>query len=217
MNRSVVTHHSTAWCRRHRATSRCTAGSVLRRRSGRRGKRNTGTPPAPYGASLPQLQPDQKAVGQHHRNSMPMEAGPQAPLILVPAHFPVGFFMELLHGIPPMDIAGQLFERGRRGQVAPGVFLLLLLASRGPFPQQPADMPPPVAGHPPTPHCHKLLAQPALAALPPANGAPLPTGQCLEHLVSRLHQAGRFPLETDSLVGAHPHGVAFLPCLQTRQ
>jgi DNA-binding CsgD family transcriptional regulator len=30
MKRSVVTHPSPAWCRNHRATSRCTAGRVLR-------------------------------------------------------------------------------------------------------------------------------------------------------------------------------------------
>jgi hypothetical protein len=37
---------------------------------------------------LPQLQPDQKAIGHHHRDGMPMEAWPQPPLIVIPAQLP---------------------------------------------------------------------------------------------------------------------------------
>ena len=44
MNCSVVTHHSTAWCRSQQATSRCTPGSCLRLGSRRGGKGVSGTP-----------------------------------------------------------------------------------------------------------------------------------------------------------------------------
>ena len=67
MNCSVVTHHNTAWCRSQRATSRCTPGSCFRLRSRRRGKGVPGTPGATLVSSVLHLQPDQEAVGQHHR------------------------------------------------------------------------------------------------------------------------------------------------------
>jgi len=89
MNRSVVIHRSTAWCRSHPATSRCTAGSVLRRNVGRGGNRVASATLPLVTASFPQLQPDQKAVGQHHRDRMPMKPRPQAALVLVPAQLPL--------------------------------------------------------------------------------------------------------------------------------
>lgn len=85
MNRSVVTHHSTAWCRNHSATSRCMAGSVLRRDFGRGGKKLASATLALGAAPLLQVQPDQEAVGQHHGDRVPMEARPQPALVLVPA------------------------------------------------------------------------------------------------------------------------------------
>jgi hypothetical protein len=93
MNRSVVTPHWTAWWRSHRAPSRWTAGSGCLRGSGRGGKRGTRATSGGLAAALAQLQPDQEAVGQHHRDGMPVEARPQPPLGLVPPQFPVGFLM----------------------------------------------------------------------------------------------------------------------------
>src|SRR5918996_4652794 len=100
MNRSVVIHHWTAGWRSHWATSRWLAGSGRRRRSGRGGKRVAGAAAASRFVPLAQLQPDQEAVGQHDRHGMPVKAWPQPPLILIPAHFTFGLFMELLDGIP---------------------------------------------------------------------------------------------------------------------
>ncbi len=105
MNRSVVTHHSTAWWRNHRATSRCTAGSVLRRYVGRGGKKVTAATPSRVTAPLPLFQPDEKAVRQHHGHGMPMKPRPQAALVLVPAQLPLGLFMELLNSMPAMAIS----------------------------------------------------------------------------------------------------------------
>jgi hypothetical protein len=73
---------------------------------------------------------DQKAVGQHDRGGVTVDARPQAPLILLPPHLSFGFFMELLHCVAPMRITDQGFERGRDRQVAPGVCPLLWLAPR---------------------------------------------------------------------------------------
>src|SRR5215831_96411 len=101
MNRSVVTHHCTAWWRNHRATWRWTPGSECLRRSGRGGTRVTWATPARLAAALPQLQPDQKTVSQHHGDHMAVEARPQPPLVLVPPQLPCGLLVELLHGMPP--------------------------------------------------------------------------------------------------------------------
>jgi hypothetical protein len=121
MNRSVVTHHNTAWCRSHRATSRCTAGSVLRRYVGRGGKRVASATLSRVAALVPLFQPDQKTIGQHHGHGMPMKSRPQAALVLVPAQLPLGLFMELLDGMAPVGIPGQLCQCGLRRQVAPMV------------------------------------------------------------------------------------------------
>ena len=119
MNRSVVTHHSRAWWRNHRATSRCTAGSVLRRYFGRGGKRAASASLADVMVPFLQPQPDQKAIRQHDGHGMPMKPQPQPPLVLIPAQLPLGLFMKRLDGMPPMGQAGQLFRCGLGRQIAP--------------------------------------------------------------------------------------------------
>src|ERR671916_3153753 len=171
MNRSVVTHQRTAWCRSHWTTSRCTAGSVLRRRSERGGKKVAGATSPGLTAALAQLQPDQKTVGQHHRDRMPMEARPQPSLVVVPAQLALGLFMKLFNRMAPMGIPRQLCQRGLGGRGSPVELPLLRLASGGPLPDQPAFVPLPATGHPPAAYRHELLAQPPFGALPPANCA----------------------------------------------
>jgi hypothetical protein len=134
MKQSVVTHHCTAWCRSHRATSRWIAGSVCRRRSGRGGNRVAGATSAWLAVPLPPLQPDQETAGPHDRHRMAAEPRPQAPLIPIPAHFPCGLFMELLQRVSPMGRADRYFERGRGRQVAPSILPLVRLAPCVPFP-----------------------------------------------------------------------------------
>src|SRR5262245_46308221 len=119
MNASVVTHQHTAWWRSQRTTSRLTAGSVCRDRSGRGGKRLPGPSTPTHHASLAQFQPHEKAVGQHHRDGMAVEAWPQAALIVIPPQFSFGFLMELLNRMPAMGIGDQLFHGGRSWQVTP--------------------------------------------------------------------------------------------------
>jgi hypothetical protein len=95
MNRSVVTYHWTArWCSQ-RATSRCTADGERPRRSGRVEKGVAGTTSAWLVPPPLQLQPDQEAVGQHHRDGMPVEARPQSALVPVPPHLSFGLVMKL--------------------------------------------------------------------------------------------------------------------------
>src|SRR5918999_3876583 len=197
MNRAVVTHHCTAWWRSHRATSRWTAGSERLHGSGRGGNRVARATLAGLATALAYLQPDQKTVGQHHRDRVPVEAGPEATLILVPSHLPFGLLMELLDGIPPMGIPGQLFQCGRSRQIAPVALPLLRLALGGPPPDQPACVPLAVPSPPPAAHRHKLLAQPAFAALAPANRAPLPPGHALEQCIGPPHRGGRRPAHGD--------------------
>src|ERR671935_115409 len=174
MNRSVVIHHSTAWCRSHRATSRCPAGRVWRWGFGRGGKRGAGAPLPRVMVPLPPLQPDQKAIGQHDGHGMPMKPRPQPPLVLVPAHLALGLFMTRLDRMPPMGHAGQRFEGRVRGQVAPEIFPLLGLPPRGSLPDQPALVVSSITGDAPTAYRDKLLAQPPFGPVPPATRAPLP-------------------------------------------
>src|SRR4030095_2101094 len=101
-------------------------GSDRRHGSRRGGNRVAWATLAGLAAALAHLQPDQKTVGQNPRDGVPVEARPEAPLILVPSHFPFGLLMELLDGIPPMGIPGQLFQCGSGRQVAPGELPLLL-------------------------------------------------------------------------------------------
>src|SRR6266511_3744603 len=155
MKRSVVTHHKTAWWRSHRATSRWTAGKGLLRGSRRGGKRVARTTTMWLAAPLPPLQPDQKAVGQHHRDRVPMKPQPQAALVLIPAHFLFGLLVALFHRIPAMGIAGQLFQHRGGRQITPVGFPLLRLASRGPFAYQPAHVPLAIAGDAPALHGHE--------------------------------------------------------------
>src|SRR5919108_3601089 len=124
MNRSVVTHQWTAGWRRHRATSRWTAGSEVRPGAGRGGTRIARATPPTVSGSRPELQPDQQAGGPHHGDGMAVKARPQPALVLVPAPCACGLFMEPLARIPPMRIAPQLLQRGRGGQLAPVVLPL---------------------------------------------------------------------------------------------
>src|ERR671933_2157297 len=112
MNRSVVTHQSTAWWRSHRATSRCTAGSVLRRYVGRGGKRVARATRSRVTALLPLFQPDEKAVGQQDGDRMAMKPHPQTALVLIPAQLARGLFLTRFNRLPPMGIAGQRLEGG---------------------------------------------------------------------------------------------------------
>jgi hypothetical protein len=173
MNRSVVIHHSSAWWRSQRATSRWTAGSVPRCRSGRGGKRVAWATPSGMVLSLPQLLPQQKAVGQHGADGMPVETRPPPPLVLVPTPFPLGLFMELLHRVAAMGHVHQLLQGGRGRQIAPVVLTLLRLSASGPLAQQPADAGLSWRRQAPPTQRQKLFTPPALAPLAPADGAPL--------------------------------------------
>src|SRR6266699_3296976 len=125
MNRFVDTHQRTAWWRSHCATSRCTAGSARRHRSGRGGKRVAWATPFWMAMALPQLQPEHKAQRQHNRDCMSVKARPQPALILIPAQFFFGLLMELFDGMTTMGIIHQLLQRGRGRQVTPIVLVFL--------------------------------------------------------------------------------------------
>jgi hypothetical protein len=55
-------------------------------------------------ATVSPLQPHQKAVGQHDRHCMAMEARPAPALVLIPAHLSFNFPMEQLDRIPAMGM-----------------------------------------------------------------------------------------------------------------
>src|SRR6516164_7933072 len=110
-----------AWRRNQSPIRRWISGSGVRRRSPRGGKRPA-LPTAPaFLLPLLPLLPDQEAISQHHRHRVAMEAGPQPPLVLVPAQQPLGLFVVLLHPVPPVRVAEQRRQRRPRPQVAPVV------------------------------------------------------------------------------------------------
>src|SRR2546427_9843949 len=111
MNLSVDTHQMTAWLRSQRATSRCTAGSARRHRSGRGGKRVAWATPFWVTMALPEFQAEQKAQGQHHRDRMAAKARPQPALILIPAQLLLCLLIELLDRLPAMGIISPLILR----------------------------------------------------------------------------------------------------------
>lgn len=115
MNRSVVIHHSTAWCRSHWTTSRCTGGRVLRWVFGQGGKRVASGTLSCVTVSLPKPQPDQKGIGPHDRHGMPVKSRPQLPLVLIPAQFILGLLTKRLNRITPMGQADQLLDGGCPG------------------------------------------------------------------------------------------------------
>src|SRR5207253_9350072 len=149
-----------------------TAGSARRQRSGRGGKRVAWATPVWVALALPQLQPEQKAHGQHHCDRMAVKARPQPALILAPAQLLFGLLMALLDGVPAMRVVDQLLQRGRSRQVAPIILMFLGLPTSSSLSQQPADTGVALRRDPPGAHGHELLAQPSLAPLPPADRAP---------------------------------------------
>lgn len=216
MNRSVVTHQRTAWWRSHRAPSRWTAGSDRRPGSGRGGNSVAGATVAGRAATLAHLQPGQKTVGQPHRDGVPVEARPEAPLILVPSPVPAGLLMARLDDLPPRGVPGQLFQGSGGRQGTPVELALLQRASAGPLSDPPAHVPLPVTGHAPAAHRHTLLAQPALTALAPAPRAPLPPGYTVAQFISPPHRGGRCPSHRPLEVGPHRPDIPLLPGLQAR-
>src|SRR5262249_20246903 len=151
------TNSLTASRRSQSTTWRCTAGSEIRRRSGRGGK----SPPrasraGALGPALPLL-PHQEAVGQHHTDSMPVEPLPPAALILIPPQEPLGVLMEPLHPVAPVCILHQALQTRIRPQVAPGI---LPLPIGGLLADQPARTPVARGADPPGAECHEPAAQP---------------------------------------------------------
>src|SRR5712691_2250725 len=208
MNRFVDTHQNTAWWRSHRATSLCTTGSARRHRSGRGGKRVAWATPVWVGTALSQLQPDQKAHGQHHDDRMPVKARPQPALILVPAQLLFGLLMPLLDGVPAMGVVDQLLQRGRSRQVAPIILVFLGLPTRSALPEHPADTGCALRRDPPGAHGYALLAPPSLAPVPPADRTPLAPGHGGQHLVAPLGVGGIPTFWAHLKVGSHGHHIA---------
>src|SRR5919106_926592 len=215
MNCSVVTHHNTAWCRSQRATSRCTPGSCFRLRPRRRGKGVPGTPGATLVSSVLPLQPDQEAVSQHHCGGVAVEAPPAPTLVLVPAQLSLGLFMELLNSIAAMGILHQFLQWSSGRQVAPVVLVLSWLTSGRSFPKQPTFSYSPIPGAPPAVQGDELLPEPALAPLPPPDGAPQASRQGSQHLVGPASWGpGR---QAHSKVGPDSYHIGFPTLLQPSQ
>src|ERR671917_54932 len=148
---------------------------------------------------------------------MAVEARPQTALILIPAQLLFGFFMELLNGMATMRIVDQLLQRSRGRQVAPVELALFGLTTSRPLAQQPADMGLALSRQTPGPYSHKLLAQPALGAVAPADGAPLTLGQRCQHLIGPLACRRAATLGTYLKIAPHRHHIAFVSLLQPRQ
>src|ERR1041384_956585 len=104
------------------AMLRCNAAREQRRRSGRGGKNAARGPRAAGVGTLVPFQPHQKAIRQHDRHSMPVEARPESALILVPAQEFLGLFMVLLYPTAAVSIFDHDGQGCVGGEVTPVVF-----------------------------------------------------------------------------------------------
>src|SRR6516225_7781646 len=196
--------------RNHSLMRRCTSGNGTRRRSRRGGKRPPWPTTQAFVLPLLPLLPDQKTVRQHHTHRMSVETRPQAALILVPTQQTLGLLVILFHPVTTVRILHHLRQGHAWTEVAPVVtpFAVPTILA-----YQPADPPLAVRPHPPATHGHETRAQPALAALPPADGPPLPLGLSGDHDIGPR----RRPCTSQRYgeVAADGHHVAFLPLVQT--
>src|SRR4029450_3324616 len=95
-------------------------------------------------------------------------------------------------------------------QGAPIGLALLRLATRGALAQQPAHLPPPVAGHAPAAHGHTRLAPPPCGPLPPRDRAPQGAGHALPPGLGPLDGTRAGSAGTHPEVFTHPHPRAAL-------
>ena len=185
---SRPSHSRTASNRSQSLTWRWTSGSGTRRRSGRGGKSRPRAAGPGARPPQPELLPHQERVRQHHRDRVPVEPGPQPPLVLVPPEQPLRLLVVLLDPVPPVGVPDQPLQRHLRAEVAPVELPPLVLPARLPLPDQPPDVPLAVGRHPPAPHGGEPAPQPPLAPLPPPDRPPHPGRQ--------RRPAGRRPAAT---------------------
>src|SRR5262249_3374338 len=115
---------SNSWAAARRNQSpirRWISGSGRRGRSGRGGKSPALDPTPAHPPPLPPLLPDQEGGCQHHGHSVAVEAGPQPPLVLIPAQQAFGLLVVLLHPVAPVRVAHHRLQPRPRAQVAPVV------------------------------------------------------------------------------------------------
>src|ERR1700733_2324115 len=150
---------------------RWTSGSGIRRRSGRGGKRPTRSAAAAHSLALLELLPHQETVRQQHQHTVAVKAGPQSPLILVPAQQLLGLFVKLLHPVPAVGVLHHPLQRRVGTEVAP---VVPPLAIRAVLAEQPADPPSAVRQDAPTAQGRYLGSQPTVASLAPTDRPPHP-------------------------------------------
>jgi hypothetical protein len=151
--------------RSHSLSRRWTAGSGVRRRSGRGGK--SGPRPSAHGAllALSHFQPDQKTIAQHDGDGVAMKAIPAPSLILIPAQLGFGFLMILLHPVATVGIFNHPGQRRGGREVTPEILPVPVLAPSGALAEQPAAMAGAIAIHPPAAQRAKLRPPPAFSPL----------------------------------------------------
>src|ERR1700730_206476 len=159
--RSRKTCSRTASRRSQSTMGRGTSGRGSRRRSARGGKRPARPAASARLLALVELLPHQETVRQHHQHTVPVKAGPQPALILVPAQQFLGFLVKPLHPVPTMRVLHHAHQRRVPPEVAP---VVAALAVAGVFPNQPADPPLAVRGNAPAAQPPHLCPPPTRAA-----------------------------------------------------
>jgi hypothetical protein len=121
----------------------------MRRWSGRGGKSGP-WPPAPGALRPPpRCPPAQNPLPQPHRERVPLQPLPPAPLILIPPQLGFCFLLRLL---PPVAAVRRLDPHGQRGvrrEVTPALLSVSVLPPSGAVPAQPASLPRALALAPP--------------------------------------------------------------------
>src|SRR5512147_314229 len=101
-----------------------------------------------------------------------MKARPQATLVLIPAQFTLGFFVILLHPVPPMGIFHQRAQWRAWWKIAPEVFPVASGTACGTLSHEPPNASLTFPIYAPTANSHKARFQPTRAAFVPTHGCP---------------------------------------------
>lgn len=203
--------------RSHSMIARWTLGNDTRRTSRQGGKSGPGQACSPLLRALSIFQPDQKAIGQHHRQRVPVEALPDAPLMLIPTQFTFRFFVILLDPATPMLVLDQFDERRLTRKVTPIIMILARRVVTGAFADQPTDVPCTIPVHAPTAHGRELRFELNSVSMPPATGLPVPRAVRSDERFRPLRSDLGAPPQTDLKVFAHGGNAAFAPLFQSVQ
>ncbi len=160
--------------------------------------------------------PDQKAISQHHQDSVAMKAFPQLTLVVIPSQEILAVMVKPLNLPSPMSHFHQLLQGSACREVGEVVFPVAL-PSAGTLSMEPAQGERLATQTTVGPHRNKPLTKPAFVPLSPADDFPLAFGNSANHCISPLCLRTVIPVHKDSKVAGHTYNIGLSSLLQSRQ